>query len=277
MLKRILAGVVILAVLVCGVVWLSYVTAARSKIAGVTYEVYSQGTELVKGYTAADYRSKFNETYAVNAVYAQSMMSTDHATLLGLMPQEPAENDQAFVNTLAGMQQIIADTLLADAQAAKEGASEERKSASEQEWQIINNSVAKLLSATSVSELTTITTQMAAAAQPTATPAPTAPPTNYVTLQKGMKDSTAVQTMQSRLIELGYLNGTADGDYGNNTMEAVKAFQRAAGLTVDGIATAEVQNALYALDAPEAPTPTPDPGATDAPSGTDEPQAEPEG
>lgn len=274
MLKRILAGVVILAVLVCGVVWLSYVTAARSKIAGVTYEAYSQGTEMLKGYTDADYRAKFNDTYAVNATYAQSMLDTDRTTLSALLPAEPLENDSAFISALTDMQGIIADTLLADAQAAKEGTSEERKTQSEQEWQIINNSVAKLLSATSVSELSTIGGQIAAAAQPTNTPAPTDPPTSYVTLQKGMKNSTAVQTLQARLIELGYLNDTADGAFGNNTLEAVKAFQKAAGLTVDGVATAQVQTALYALDAPQAPTATPNPETTDAP--TDSPDAQPE-
>lgn len=270
MLKRILAGVVILAVLVCGIVWLSYVTAARSKIAGVTYSAYSAGTDLIKNYTAADYRTKFNETYAVNATYAQSMLDADKTTLAGLLPQEPAENDAAFINTLTDMQGIIATTLLSDAQAAKEGAADARKEASDQEWQIINNSVAKLLSATSISELSTIGTQIAAA-QPTATPAPTDPPTTYVTLQKGMKNSTAVQTLQARLIELGYLNDKADGAFGNNTLEAVKAFQKAAGLTVDGVATAEVQTALYALDAPEAPAPTADPAATDSPDDTTEP------
>ena len=169
MLKRILAGVVILAVLVCGIVWLSYVTAARSKIAGVTYSAYSAGTDLIKNYTAADYRTKFNETYAVNATYAQSMLDADKTTLAGLLPQEPAENDAAFINTLTDMQGIIATTLLSDAQAAKEGAADARKEASDQEWQIINNSVAKLLSATSISELSTIGTQIAAA-QPTASP-----------------------------------------------------------------------------------------------------------
>lgn len=282
MLKRVLAGVVILAVLVAGVVWLSYVTAARSKIAGVTYEAYSQGTTLIKGYIDADYRSKFNDTYAVNATYAQSMLDTDRTTIAALLPAEPLENDSAFISSLTDMQRIIADTLLADAQAAKEGTSAERQTQSEQEWQIINNSVAKLLSATSVSELSTIGGQIAAAAQPTDTPAPTEPPTSYVTLQKGMKNSTAVQTLQARLIELGYLNDTADGAFGNNTLEAVKAFQRAAGLTVDGVATAQVQTALYALDAPEAPTPSPDPNTTDAPpeesqepaeEPTDEPEA----
>ena len=271
MLKRILAGVLIVAVLVCGIVWLSYVTAARSKIDGVTYDAYSKGIELVKAYATADYRAKFNDTYAVNSAYAQSMLDTDRATLTALIPAEPLENDQAFVDTLVDMQEIIADTLLMDAAAAKEGTTEERQQASDQEWKIIENSIAKLVAATNVSELSTIDSQIGAAAQPTATPAPTEPPQIYVTLKKGMNDSTAVQTMQSRLIELGYLSGMADGDFGSGTERAVMAFQEAAGLTVDGIATSVVQEALYAADAPEAPIDEPE--TTDTPETTDAPQS----
>ena len=59
--------------------------------------------------------------------------------------------------------------------------------------------------------------------------------------------------MQRRLIELGYLDNGADGDFGPKTTAAVKAFQEAAGLTADGVATPEVLDALYADDAPAAP------------------------
>jgi LysM repeat protein len=56
---------------------------------------------------------------------------------------------------------------------------------------------------------------------------------NY--LSKG-DSGTAVKTMQNLLIACGYSCGTAgaDGDFGNNTLEAVKAFQTANGLTIDG-------------------------------------------
>lgn len=47
----------------------------------------------------------------------------------------------------------------------------------------------------------------------------------------------AVKTMQTMLIDCGYSCGAtgADGDFGNNTLTAVKAFQKNNGLTVDGI------------------------------------------
>ena len=55
-------------------------------------------------------------------------------------------------------------------------------------------------------------------------------------LKKGSKGD-AVKTMQTMLIACGYSCGSAgaDGDFGNNTLAAVKAFQKDKGLTVDGI------------------------------------------
>ena len=44
----------------------------------------------------------------------------------------------------------------------------------------------------------------------------------------------AVRKVQKRLIALGYLSGSADGDYGNMTKKAVKAFQQRNGLKVTG-------------------------------------------
>lgn len=71
------------------------------------------------------------------------------------------------------------------------------------------------------------------------------------TLQKGDKGDDVV-ALQKRLIELNYLSGSADGDYGNNTKSAVELFQKEAGLSATGIADAETQQALYAEDAPVA-------------------------
>lgn len=45
---------------------------------------------------------------------------------------------------------------------------------------------------------------------------------------------TAVTTLQKALIDKGYLKGSADGKFGNATLAAVKAFQKASGLTADG-------------------------------------------
>jgi hypothetical protein len=65
----------------------------------------------------------------------------------------------------------------------------------------------------------------------TTTPATTAPTT---TLKPG-DTGTEVTTLQNELTALGYSPGKADGAYGPATEQAVKNFQTAKGLTVDGI------------------------------------------
>lgn len=54
-------------------------------------------------------------------------------------------------------------------------------------------------------------------------------------LKKGSRGN-AVSAMQKKLILLGYLNDTADGIFGTKTHAAVKKYQQANGLSVDGIA-----------------------------------------
>lgn len=73
----------------------------------------------------------------------------------------------------------------------------------------------------------------------------------YATLKKGSKGDD-VLAMQQRLKELGFMKGKADGDFGNATEKAVKAFQSKAGLKADGIAAEATLKALYAKDAPTA-------------------------
>lgn len=55
------------------------------------------------------------------------------------------------------------------------------------------------------------------------------------TLSKGSNGS-EVKKLQQKLKELGYFSGSTDGKYGNSTVKAVKAFQKAKGLTQDGVA-----------------------------------------
>ena len=62
-------------------------------------------------------------------------------------------------------------------------------------------------------------------------------------------ESEAVRSMQSRLINLGYLSGTADGKFGDSTEEAVRRFQRKHNLTVDGVAGTTTLNVLYSSEA----------------------------
>lgn len=83
-------------------------------------------------------------------------------------------------------------------------------------------------------------------ATPTVTPtaAPT-PSVIYESLEYGSRGE-AVQALQERLIELGYLDGTADGIYGNMTTEAVMRAQQAMNMEQTGIADAVFQQYLYA-------------------------------
>lgn len=61
-----------------------------------------------------------------------------------------------------------------------------------------------------------------------------------------------VKKIQNRLAELGYYTGAIDGNFGDETERAYRAFQEAAGLTVDGIAGSD-REVLYSDDAPYAP------------------------
>lgn len=62
-------------------------------------------------------------------------------------------------------------------------------------------------------------------------------------LKEGMRGS-EVKKVQTKLKEQGYLSGAVDGIYGKATREAVKKFQRAKGLKVDGIAGSATLRAL---------------------------------
>jgi len=101
------------------------------------------------------------------------------------------------------------------------------------------------------------TAQPSAAPSPTPaltqTPAPTK--TAYRTLKKGAKGDD-VARMQQALIDLGYLTGAADGDFGSGTQLAVTQFQAVNSLGADGIAGEKTLTLLYsgsALSADEAP------------------------
>ena len=54
----------------------------------------------------------------------------------------------------------------------------------------------------------------------------------------------AVMTLQTELNAQGYNCGEADGVFGQNTLNAVKAFQTAKGLTADGVVGAQTWGAL---------------------------------
>jgi peptidoglycan hydrolase-like protein with peptidoglycan-binding domain len=67
------------------------------------------------------------------------------------------------------------------------------------------------------------------------------------TLRKGDSGLT-VKWLQELLLAAGHELGKADGVFGSKTMAAVEDFQRANGLTVDGIAGKKTIAALTALD-----------------------------
>lgn len=95
------------------------------------------------------------------------------------------------------------------------------------------------------------------------TPTPTETPS---VLTMGDRND-AVKALQARLKELGYLDGSADGDFGGATKAAVVWFQTQNGETPDGIAGAKTLALLFSDSAPKAkPTPTPCPCWSTAPT-----------
>jgi len=96
-------------------------------------------------------------------------------------------------------------------------------------------------------------------APPTATPSPTP----QGSLKLGSK-GTEVRQVQQKLKDLGFLKGSVDGDFGEATEKAVKAFQKQYGLTVDGKVGTETLSKLASARQTAKPdiTPTPKPTAT---------------
>lgn len=62
-------------------------------------------------------------------------------------------------------------------------------------------------------------------------------------LEKGSTGS-AVKDLQTKLKKLGYYDAYVDGDYGDTTVAAVKAFQKKYNLTADGVAGSETLKKL---------------------------------
>jgi peptidoglycan hydrolase-like protein with peptidoglycan-binding domain len=87
-------------------------------------------------------------------------------------------------------------------------------------------------------------------ASPSPSPSPTPPP-SLVNLKVGSKGD-AVLLLQQKLTALGYWAGTADGNFGDVTQQAVFALQKAAGLPRSGTVTAETDAALTAGTRPQA-------------------------
>ena len=127
-----------------------------------------------------------------------------------------------------------------------------------------------------------VTIEVVTTAPPTPTPtkAPVTPTPTPKSLQRGFTGSEAVRTVQRRLKELGYYKGSADGDFGPATEEAVKEFQRANGLTADGkvgektLARMNSKDAVSYKEAHATATPKPTPKVTATPKPTATPNLE---
>lgn len=80
---------------------------------------------------------------------------------------------------------------------------------------------------------------------------------SYPTLQLGSRDGddagAYVVMLQNRLQALGYLSGTADGQFGSATESAVILFQENNDLTPTGVADDSTQSVLYSMEAKVAP------------------------
>ncbi len=92
---------------------------------------------------------------------------------------------------------------------------------------------------------------------------------------------TDVESMQSRLNELGYYEGKMNGYFGVATEDSVKAFQTKNKLSVDGVFSVEDRDLLYSpearpkIDPTPTPSPKPTPKPTKKPTTTTNPTATP--
>ena len=111
---------------------------------------------------------------------------------------------------------------------------------------------------------------------PKVTPTPTMPPVYdntqtppmpFRSLNRGDKGED-VYWLQMKLKEMGYYTGTVTGGYYGGTQKAVKAYQKAMGLSADGVAGIKTQNMLYA---DVLPTTTPEAGPVPTPTSTAKP------
>ena len=95
------------------------------------------------------------------------------------------------------------------------------------------------------SAITTPTPEPTPTPQPGTTPAPSgAQEASYSTLKLG-SSGTAVKNLVTELKNQGYYSGTITSRYTTAVEAAVKAFQKAKGLSVDGIAGAATQHMLF--------------------------------
>ncbi len=266
-LKKILgaafAAVVIVVLLVVGIRWMVNLFTPVAKIPDVSVELYDKGTTLIKTRITDEYRSEIVKLYIDDPSTASLVdrQEKDLQAFDALLPEESKQkaDDKRFVSALKKIQEAINNATSKDALvsvAADEATKTTLAAAADKEWGQIQNLIKRLESATSRAELVGLSeTADEVLATPEPSPEPT--PSPYSVLKNGMRGSEEIEALQQRLTDLGYFSSEVDGDFGTKTVRAVKAFQRAVGMDDDGIASVEMQEKLFAADAPVA-TPKPD-------------------
>ena len=275
---------VVIALLVAGVLFIADKTANRSKISGVTYTLYTEGLSLIKQHDTDEYRTEILKLWRADQTgqAAHQQQDSESAEISKLLPEKPLENDQLFIDALLAIQEAIGGATDNDAIVVLAGSNTELGSLSqdsETNWKHIADNITALETATTADQLTAVQNGAPLATIATPTPAPTATPSPYKTLKKGMKNNKQVKNLQDRLYKLGWFNGVRDGDFGPATQTAVKKFQKAIGIAEaeqDGIATPDLQVKLFADDAPRgdgkaAATTEADSAETPAPEATQAP------
>lgn len=268
---------VILVVLIQGVRYLKYVTTPRAKVPTVSVELYDKGMELIQSHVTDEYRAEIVQLYqqdtsGATATARQQQELDEIQALLNEDQSQRLEDDALFVKALMAIQQNINNACTYDFLAASNASDtqlEDLKTQADDQWSEVQNLLKRLENATETRDLENLNT--GANEILTATPEPTPEPeVEYTTLKRGQKNSTEVKRLQNRLYELGYFNDVRDGDFGSKTEQAVKRFQKTVGLEADGVATPELQQLLFADDAPVRSTASPNPSAsaTPAPSAT---------
>ena len=279
-------ALVIIAVFVGGYLWIDYMISGRdsSPIDGVSQALYDSGTQYVSTLTEDAFRAEMIQLYHTDSLAFLERVESMLAEADAMLPESPRENDALFIEAMRHIITNVGNALSVDSMNAPllaNASAEEQatiNTASQNNWQIVQNGIAALSEATTATGLTNIINSQTVTVNPQQVEEipqetePTPDPSQYTSLSKDMR-SEEVQAMQERLIELGYLDDSADGVFGNNTLIAVKFFQQDAGFDVDGIASPEMQALLFSEDAPRraTPSPSPDPSATVAPTQTPAP------
>lgn len=272
---------VILVVLIQGVRYLKYVTTPRAKVPTVSMELYDKGMELIQSHVTDEYRAEIVQLYQQDtsgaAATARQQQELDEIqALLNEDQSQRLEDDALFVKALMAIQQNINNACTYDFLAASNASDtqlEDLKTQADDQWSEVQNLLKRLENATETRDLENLNT--GANEILTATPEPTPEPeVEYTTLKRGQKNSTAVKRLQNRLYELGYFNDVRDGDFGSKTEQAVKRFQKTVGLEADGVATPELQQLLFADDAPVRNTASATPAASATPEASAAPEAD---